>query len=163
MWKLCGSSRSLTFESKTTISKLGVVQQYLPVQGRYDCDISRSRYLVEPVSGGRQTWCRVSCLTMPIIHNDDAAPCISRTGTMVWSVAQYASPPPPPASPTSSCPSSDIVWLQRTTVSCTFDFWDQQPPSCSLVLALSMVWFVRQLLFCSNLRLRSSNTEKNIW
>ena len=78
---------------------------------------------------------------MPIIHNDDAAPCISRTGTMVWSVAQYASPPHPSLPhDTSSCPSSDIVWLLRTTVNCTFDFWDQQPPSCSLVLALSMVW-----------------------
>ena len=98
MCKWCGSSRPIILMSRTTISRLGVVQ-CLPVQGRYDCDIRRSQYLVEPVSGGRQTWCRVSCLTMPIIHNDDAAPCISRTGTMVWSVAQYASPPPPQPPP----------------------------------------------------------------
>ena len=159
----CGSSKAIAFKSKTTISRLGVVQ-CLPVQGRYDCDIRRSRYLVEPVSGGRQTWCRVSCVTMPIIHNDDAAPCISRTGTMVWSVAQYASPPQPSLPhDTSSCPSSDIVWLPWTTVNRTFGFWDQQPPSCSLVLALSRVCFDQQLLFCLNIRLRSSNTEKNIW
>ena len=80
-----------------------------------------------------------------------------------WSDQSPNMPPHPhPSLPhdTSSCPSSDIVWLPRTTVNCTFDFWDQQPPSCSLVLALSMVWFDRQLLFCLNIRLRSSNTEK---
>ena len=77
----------------------------------------------KPVSGGRQTWCRVSCLTMPIIHNDDAAPCISRTGTMVWSVAQYASPPHPhpPSRPHVHLLTSSDFYEQPSTVHLTFE------------------------------------------
>ena len=157
----CGSSKAIAFKSKTTISRHGVVQ-CLTVQRRYDCDIRRSQYLVEPVSGGSRRGaeylalqCRSS--TMMMQRRALAEPA-------QWSDQSPNMPPhPTPYSPTSSCPSSDSVWLPWTTVTCTFDFWDQQPPSCSLVLALSRVCFDQQLLFCLNIRMRSSNTEKNIW
>ena len=88
----------------------------------YDCDIRRSQYLAWPVSWEPQTCNAVSCVTMPIIHND----AVHQEGPVLGGghnglISRPICPPPP------SCPSPDIIWLLPHLVVSSALIWHVQP------------------------------------